>query len=68
MRKDVAAALLGKKEAPHHDPDACTCDCHVTGALHVVACCTPCPTCGLHVVRGREEAHRLRHPSRRHGA
>ena len=65
MRDDVAAALLGKPLDGEHDLDVCTCDCHVTGAIHVVACCVQCPTCGLRVAREREESHRLRH--RTHG-
>ena len=36
----------------------CTCDCHkLEGAVHCMACCNPCPTCGAKVKFGFESEH-----------
>ncbi len=41
--------------------DECQCDCHHTGAVHVAACCSPCPYCGVNISMGWLEGHEKEH-------
>jgi hypothetical protein len=41
----------------NHDPFSCRCDCHTTGAVHIINCCYSCSNCGKNRITDIE-AHR----------
>lgn len=46
------------------EADLCTCRCHKTGGMHIIACCSYCPHCHGPIANWRYSAHLQRCPKR----
>lgn len=49
------------------DPDECSCSCHRTGDIHVIACCHVCPYCQKRINLFSYESHVKKHKAYNQG-
>lgn len=54
---------------PVPSEDRCQCDCHATGAIHFMPCCSTCEDCGEHMIfvawqehKAGQRVEKARHP------
>lgn len=54
-KHEVSIGRSKNTSCNHKEKDECNCFCHVVNTaftVHVVACCRPCPKCGIKIRRG----------------